>query len=190
MNKTGPGCKYFYTVMDCGLDSKEPRDSLAKMPGRRGMHGSDPLDNDPAAQIKNVRDLIWCAKLRSGGPGPKGARGGGTACRSSAPWRRSTGVGGLVATVGIWACGLVQKKVHDTSKPLEDTGWPFGARLWLAVVRGGPWVTGEPRSRGTGPDLAWVLVLEQQRGTAKLPGGSDRDGIERSRAPAMARRRG
>ena len=53
-----------------------------------------------------------------------------------------------------------------------------------------PWVTGEPRSRGTGPDLAWVLVLEQQRDTAKLPGGSDRDGIERSRAPATARRRG
>ena len=63
----------------------------------------------------------------------------------------------------------------------------------LAVARRGerrPWVAGEPRSRGTGPDLAWVLVLEQQRGTTKLPGGSDRDGIERSRAPAMARWRG
>ena len=47
--------------------------------------------------------------------------------------------------MGIWACGLVQKKVHDTSKSLEDTGWPFGDRLWLAVVRGGP---GSPASRG------------------------------------------
>ena len=49
-----------------------------------------------------------------------------------------------------------------------------------------PWVAGMSRSRGTGPELAWVLVLEQQRGTAKLPGSSDRDGIERSRAPRHA----
>ena len=53
-----------------------------------------------------------------------------------------------------------------------------------------PWVTSEPRSRGTGPDLAWVLVLEQQRGMGKLPGGSDRDDIEWRRAPATVRRRG
>ena len=62
-----------------------------------------------------------------------------------------------------------------------------------AVARRGerrPWVAVEPRSRGTGPDLAWVLVLEQQRGTAKLPGGSDQNGIERSRAPTMAQQRG
>ena len=52
--------------------------------------------------------------------------------------RRLAGVGGLGATEGLLACGLVQKKEHDMSKPLECTGWLIEAQLWLAVMRGGP----------------------------------------------------
>ena len=33
MNKTGPGCKYFYTVMDCGLILGKAGVSLAKTMG-------------------------------------------------------------------------------------------------------------------------------------------------------------
>ena len=51
--------------------------------------------------------------------------------------RRLAGVGGLGATEGLLACGLVQKKEHDMSKPLECTGWLIEAQLWLAVMRGG-----------------------------------------------------
>ena len=58
--------------------------------------------------------------------------------------RRLAGVGGLGATEGLLACGLVQKKEHDMSKPLECTGWLIEAQLWLAVMRGGP---GSPTCR-------------------------------------------
>ena len=51
MLKTGLNCNYFSKAMERGLISRESRDSLAKMPGRRGTRGSDPLDLDPAGQI-------------------------------------------------------------------------------------------------------------------------------------------
>ena len=52
--------------------------------------------------------------------------------------RRLAGVGGLGTTEGLLACGLVQKEEHDTSNPLECTGWLIEVQLCLAVKRGGP----------------------------------------------------
>ena len=49
------------------VDSKKPRDSLAKTPGRTGILGSDLLDLDLAAQVKTVRDLILRVDLGSSG---------------------------------------------------------------------------------------------------------------------------
>ena len=40
--------------MDCGLISKEIRDSLTKVPQRNGISGSKPLDCDLAAQGEAV----------------------------------------------------------------------------------------------------------------------------------------
>ena len=56
--------------------------------------------------------------LRSNGRDQAGARGGGATRRSSAPWRRSTGVGGLGATVGLLACGLAVQHERGMCKPL------------------------------------------------------------------------
>jgi hypothetical protein len=42
------------------LNRKKPGVSLEKRPRRSGMHGSDPLDHDPAAKDITFRDLI-CA---------------------------------------------------------------------------------------------------------------------------------
>ena len=47
------------------------------------MHGSDPLDHDPAAENKTVQDLILAAGNRSDGRDQTGARGGGGTRRSS-----------------------------------------------------------------------------------------------------------
>jgi len=82
------------------------------------MFRSRPSDLDLAAWTRSGLDLILCVKLGSGGSGSWGARGGGAARRSSAPWWRSTGVGGLGATGARLGCGLVQKNERDTRGPL------------------------------------------------------------------------
>ena len=50
--------KYFYTIVDCGLISKESRDSLTKVPQRNGIFGFRSLDRDRAVQIDPVAVLI------------------------------------------------------------------------------------------------------------------------------------
>ena len=57
--------------------------SLEKEPGRRGTRGSDPLDHDPAPQIRSRRDLILRVGCGSGGPGSFARGGGGAGRRSS-----------------------------------------------------------------------------------------------------------
>ena len=60
--------------MDCGLKSKESRDSLRKVTGQTGTRESHPSDLDLADQIKVAYDIIWAAASESGGSGGKGVR--------------------------------------------------------------------------------------------------------------------
>ena len=124
--------------MDCGLISLKDRDSYAKRAGRTGIFNSGPSDRDLADQIGSAQVLIGAVVSESGGWGSKGEWiGGGTPPRVL-PQRCSAGVGGLGATEGLLACGLVQKEENDTSNPLECTGWLIEVQLCLAVKRGGP----------------------------------------------------
>ena len=76
------------------------------------------MDHDLADQIELAHDLIIAVGSGSGGSWRKGAWGGGVTRRSSAPWRRSTGVGGLGATVGPLARGLAVQHERGMRKPL------------------------------------------------------------------------
>ena len=66
MNKTGPGCKYFYTVMDCGLILGKAGVSLAK---RVALTVTFP--------VRPGLGLTRAVRSRSGGLGRKGSAGGG-----------------------------------------------------------------------------------------------------------------
>ena len=67
MQVSGPYCNFFLLVMDCGLKSKESRDSLTKVTGRTSIRYSRPSDLDLVDQIKVAYDLIWAAASESGG---------------------------------------------------------------------------------------------------------------------------
>ena len=71
--------------MDCGLNSKESRDSLTKVTGRTGTRDSQLSDLDLADQIKVAYDLIWAAASESGGSGGKRGAGGGATRRRRVP---------------------------------------------------------------------------------------------------------
>ena len=77
--------------MDCGLNSKESRDSLTKVTGRTGTRDSRPSDLELADQIKVAYDLIWAAASESGGSGGKGVRAVARLAGGAFPWRRTTG---------------------------------------------------------------------------------------------------
>ena len=62
------------------------------MARRRGTRGSDPLDQDPAAQNRYGRDLISCIYFRSDGPGCKGATAAARVAGDELPRRRLTEV--------------------------------------------------------------------------------------------------
>jgi len=83
-------CKYLWTDLECGLILLKTEGSLSKMPGRRGIHGSRPLDHDLRDRVWWAIDLIWTAGPRSCGQGEKGAWGGGELGRASWPdWAAS-----------------------------------------------------------------------------------------------------
>ena len=62
------------------------------MARRKGTRGSDPLDQDPAAQNRYGHDLIWAIASRSGGWGASWATAAAEHRRGSAPRRRVAGV--------------------------------------------------------------------------------------------------
>ena len=70
--------------MDCGLKSKEPRDSLANMPGQTG-----------------TRDLILDVQNRSGGSGVLRAQSGGGTRRG---WRSRGGATRDSPELGVLGC--------------------------------------------------------------------------------------
>ena len=96
--------------MECGLITRKRRVSFAKMTGRRGTRGSDPLDHNPAAQNKMFRDLTVGVGCGSGGQGfswaPAAAgtrrdRGPAAARGESSPDMAQTAAPGVIST-GIW----------------------------------------------------------------------------------------
>ena len=98
---------------DCGLILRNPEGSLAKRPRRSGMHGSDPLDHDPAAKDIMFRDLICAAGNGSDGQDGSGALG-----------RRRATAGDSVR--GGAALGSPEKQIR------RFRGW-FGLRLGRAA---------------------------------------------------------
>jgi len=144
------------------------------------MFRSRPSDLDLAAWTRSGLDLILCVKLGSGGSGSWGARGGGAARRSSAPWWRSTGVGGLGATGARLGCGLVQKNERDTRGPLgpctrvrDGRSGVFGGDGGAAAVENaGEWCSGHQS------DLHTTTACEKGRGAS----GSAHRGLVRAGA--------
>ena len=99
-------------MLDCGLNSKESRDSLTKVTGRTGTRDSRPSDLDLADQIKVAYDLIWAAASESGGSGGKGVRAAARSRGGARPEKVFWGLQGS-AWAGVWPWRmLVARVVH------------------------------------------------------------------------------
>ena len=85
---SGLNWEYFYTIVDCGLNSKKCRGFLAKRIGRTGIYARGPLDLDLVDQICWALDLIVAADSGSGGQEGLDARAAaelaGTHCSAAA----------------------------------------------------------------------------------------------------------
>ena len=103
--------------MDCGLNSKESRDSLTKVTGRTGTHDSRPSDLDLADQIKVAYDLIWAAASESGGSGGKGVRAAARLAGGAFSRRRTTGESVLGAAGLRLGWGLAVEDARGTCSP-------------------------------------------------------------------------
>ena len=103
--------------MDCGLNSKESRDSLTKVTGRTGTRDSQPSDLDLADQIKVAYDLIWAAASESGGSGGKGVRAAERLAGGAFPRRHTTGESVLGAAGLCLGWGLAVEDARGTCSP-------------------------------------------------------------------------
>ena len=119
MNKTGPGCKYFYTAQDRGFISRKLGGSLTKTPGRRGK-----------------LDLIVAARSGSNGSGSLGRAGrrcGSPELCSAAALHRSAPKSVLRARI---RAGIGSGKISAT-RVLHLGLKRVSARLWVHVRHGG-----------------------------------------------------
>ena len=103
--------------MDCGLNSKESRDSFTKVRGRTGTRDSRPSDLDLVDQIKVAYDQIWAAASELAAQGEKGCgrRRDSPAARSRGGARPEKVFWGLQgsAWAGVWPWRmLVARVVH------------------------------------------------------------------------------
>ena len=103
--------------MDCGLNSKESRDSLTKVTGRNGTRDSRLSDLDLVDQIKVAYDLIWAAASESGGSGGKGVRAAARLAGGAFPRRRMTGESVLGAAGLRLGWGLAVEDARGTCSP-------------------------------------------------------------------------
>jgi hypothetical protein len=124
--------------MDCGLISKEIRDSLTKVPQRNGISGSKPLDCDLAAQGEAVP-----RSNRDRAPRIGRSREVGRAGRGGAVAGALLRGGDFAGVRQKSAAGLdstrvrVREVVRNMANPTGHTGWGIRVLQGLTTVRGG-----------------------------------------------------
>ena len=113
MQNFGLNCIYFSKAVDCGLNSRESRDSYAKRTDRTIIYRSRPQDSELAGWIGSTYDLIWSVGFGSDGQSASRATAAAERHRSSAPRWRAAGGSPALAENGrpglFWAAGWCKR---------------------------------------------------------------------------------